>query len=158
MTLEAILTTLGIDPGSVPVIGGILFVLSCFVQVSKIPLNPWSWVARHVGRALNGELFKAVNDIDHRLDEMEEKNKERDIKTEEKEATDARRRILRFADELRMKVEHSEEFFTQTLEDVDQYEKYCEDHKDTFKNSKAMDAIDLIRETYHECKKENKFK
>ena len=158
MTLEAIFSALGVDPNSVPVIGGILFVLSCIVQVSKIPINPWSWVARHVGRALNGELFKAVSEIDHRLDEMEEKNKERDLKTEEKEATDARRRILRFADELRMKVDHSEEFFTQTMEDVDQYEKFCEAHKDTYKNSKAMDAIVLIREIYHECKKENKFK
>lgn len=158
MTLDTIFSMLGISPGSVPAIGGILFVLSCFVQVSKIPINPWSWVARHLGRALNGEVFEAVNEIDHRLDEIESKNIERDEKEKEREALNARRRILRFADELRMKVEHSEEFFNQTMEDVDDYEKYCESHKDTFKNSKAMDAIDLIREIYHECKKENKFK
>ena len=41
MTLKEILGT----------IGGILFVLSVLVQIAPIKLNPWSTLARYIGRA-----------------------------------------------------------------------------------------------------------
>ena len=42
----------------------------------------------------------------------------------------ARTHILRFADELKSGVLHSEEYFKQQILDIDTYNDYCRDHKD----------------------------
>lgn len=65
----------------------------------------------------------------------------------EREAKDARIRILRFGDECSHEVRHSREHFEQVIEDVDAYEIYCRDHPD-FKNNKATLTIKLIKDTY----------
>lgn len=41
----------------------------------------------------------------------------------------ARTHILRFADELKSGVLHSEEYFKQQILDIDTYNDYCRDHK-----------------------------
>lgn len=68
----------------------------------------------------------------------------------------SRRRILAFDDELRRDIGHSEESYSQILDDIRQYEIYCK-HHDEYKNSKAVAAISNIKETYSIVKKENKF-
>jgi hypothetical protein len=62
-------------------------------------------------------------------------------------ATLARTHILRFDDELINGVHHSREYFQQTLEDVDTYEKYCAAHPD-YKNNTCVLAIEHIRRVY----------
>lgn len=42
----------------------------------------------------------------------------------------ARTHILRFADELKSGVLHSEEYFKQQILDIDTYNDYCRDHED----------------------------
>ena len=65
----------------------------------------------------------------------------------DREAKDARIRILRFGDECSHEVRHSREHFEQVIEDVDAYETYCRDHP-TFKNNKATLTIKIIKDTY----------
>lgn len=67
----------------------------------------------------------------------------------------ARTHILRFADELRNGVEHSNEYFRQQLEDCDTYARYCESHPG-FKNSYTELADKYIKETYERLTKEGK--
>lgn len=87
--------------------------------------------------------------IEKRLDKMEAGDAERDAKN-------ARIRILRFGDECQHGVRHSREHFEQVIEDVDSYEIYCLEHPD-FKNNKAVLTIQLIKETYQRCLLENDF-
>lgn len=115
--------------------GGALLVLLTIIQLAPIKVNPWSKIARVIGRALNVEVMDKLN---------------------ESEATDARYRILRFDDEIRHHVKHTEEHFNQILEDIDEYERYCRTHPN-YKNSKAVSAIENTRRTYEKCRQENSF-
>lgn len=149
------------------------------IQISKLPWNPWSAIARGLGKALNAEFLSEVKELktevsdlrddldkrdaaltkqlkeidDHRIEDKEEA-KERDAM---QNAMTARYRLIRFADEIRQGVEHSQENFEQMLEDKDYYEQYCRDHPE-FPNSKATSSIKLVQDTYDRCLKENKFK
>lgn len=115
--------------------GGIMVVLLSLVQVSPVHVNPWSVIARTVGRALNGE-------ITDRLDRTDAEN--------------ARYRILRFADEIRHDTLHTEEHFNQIIDDIDIYEHYCETHP-SYPNNKAEVSIRSIKDVYRKCEKENTF-
>lgn len=66
-------------------------------------------------------------------------------------ADQARTRILRFSDELRRGIKHSEESFNQVLEDIDYYEAYCDTHEKVYINSKADAAIRNIRDIHDKC-------
>lgn len=115
--------------------GSVLLIALTLVQVAPIRINPWSAIARAIGKALNADLNE---------------------KMEANEAKTARYRILRFDDEIRHKTRHSKEHFDQIIEDVDTYESYCRDHP-RFPNGKAVSATDNVKRTYEKCKAENSF-
>lgn len=87
--------------------------------------------------------------------ELEEKVDRIDAKQDEHAAILARTHILRFADELRNGMHHSNEYFRQQLEDCDTYARYCENHPE-FKNSYTVLADKYIKETYERLTKEGK--
>ena len=66
---------------------------------------------------------------------------------EQYRATLARTHILRFADELHNHLYHSEEYFKQTIADIDTYDAYCEKHPE-FANGLTKMASEFIREEY----------
>lgn len=59
----------------------------------------------------------------------------------------ARTHILRFADELRNDIHHSEEYFRQQLLDCDTYDRFCREHPD-FSNGLTVIASEYIKETF----------
>lgn len=87
-------------------------------------------------------------EISEKLDALAER-------VDENQAILARTHILRFSDEIRNGVEHSNEYFRQQLDDCDTYERYCEKHPE-FKNSYTMIANKHIKETYERLTKEGK--
>nr|DAL67060.1 MAG TPA: hypothetical protein [Caudoviricetes sp.] len=115
--------------------GGVLLILMTIIQLTPIKINPWSKIAKIIGKALNTEVMDKLN---------------------ESEATNCRYRILRFDDEIRHKVKHTEEHFNQIMEDIDNYERYCSSHPN-YKNSKAVSAIENTRRTFEKCRRENSF-
>lgn len=125
MTLKEILGTSG----------GILFVLSVLIQIAPIKLNPWSALARYIGRALNSEVLETI-----------EKN----------EAKTARYRIIRFNDEIRHDVRHTEEHFNQIIDDIRTYENYCNSHPN-FSNGKSVFSVSNIKKIYEKCISEDLF-
>lgn len=134
------------------VTGWILLILgglATVFEVSKIKINPWTWLARWIGRAINGELMEKVDKIDQRV-----KRIDHDIG--EDRAKDARSRVLRFGDELVHDVRHSKEHFDDILEDITNYEKYCDEHPE-FENDKMLITTQHIKETYSKCLKEHSF-
>ncbi|MCM1325867.1 MAG: hypothetical protein NC243_06615 [Lachnoclostridium sp.] len=115
--------------------GGALLAMLTLIQLAPIKVNPWSRIARTIGRAMNVEIMDKLN---------------------ESEANDARYRIIRFDDEIRHHVRHTEEHFNQILDDIDEYDRYCRSHLD-YKNSKAVLAIENIWHTYEKCRRDNSF-
>lgn len=94
-------------------------------------------------------IIKAIESTNTELEKAKQENLRKD-------ADDARRRILIFADELRRGELHSEEFFNQILEDISFYENYCRGHPN-YQNDKAKDSMAMIREAYHSCRRSNNF-
>lgn len=129
--------------------GGIALILMTLVQIAPIKINPWSWIARFVGRAINGEVIEKVDALSADV----KKNKEDD---NEQWASLSRSHILRFGDEILHGVSHSKEHFDQVLLDITKYEKYCESHP-KYLNNIANATIEQIKKTYQKCLDENKF-
>ena len=139
MTLEEI--TKAIPPWVwVLIIGGL-----GMIKIPVIQINIWSIV----GKAINGEVLQKVKELSDSF--------EKHISlAEEEKIRDARARILRFNDEVLLNRKHSKEHFEEILQDIDMYEKYCNDHPN-YKNNKAVFAIDTIKEVYKKCLKDKDF-
>lgn len=123
--------------------------LATIIQISPIKLDPWTWLARWIGRAINGELIEKV-------DKMEKKIEKMDQEEHLQRAKDARTRVLRFGDELLHDVHHTKEHFDDVLRDITYYENYCDEHPN-FENDQMHITADYIKETYHKCLKEHSF-
>ena len=150
-----------------PTYGGILaaavVALLSLIQVSKIEINPWTWLARKFGNAINHDISLQIKAVDKRIDDVEASIK--DIRqaqaddraaTEENKAITSRVRILRFNEELLRNEKHSKEMFDQTLTDVTNYTHYCKEHPE-FENDRAVLAIQNIRRCYQKCQEEHDF-
>jgi hypothetical protein len=130
MGLKDVLDSLGVSG-----VTGIITVALTIIQVTPVKINPWSAIAKSIGRALNTEVIDEIR---------------------RNEAGNARYRIIRFDDEVRHKTRHTEEHFNQIIDDIDMYEAYCTKHPD-YENNKARLAIRNIKDTYTKCKRENSF-
>ena len=89
MKISELLATVNLDGGIF--IGDMALVLAAamtLVQISPINIDPWTWVARKIGRAVNGELFEKIGELDKSLANIKKTMERRD-------AIDARNRILR---------------------------------------------------------------
>lgn len=75
---------------------------------------------------------------------------------EDEKARSQRYRILMFYDEMCENKSHSESHFEDILEDIDEYEKYCDLHPD-FKNNRGKVAMEYITEVYKKLKKSGGF-
>jgi len=126
-----------------------LLVLLTLVQIAPIKFNPWSVIAKKIGRAMNGEVIAKVEQLGIDLKDL------RDL-CDEREADSCRTRILHFNDELLHHVSHSKEHFDHILIDISKYEIYCDTHPD-YKNNIANLAIERIKHTYSKCGDECSF-
>lgn len=82
-----------------------------------------------------------------KIKELEKKVDTIDKKIDKNAAILARTHILRFADDLRNNIHHSEEYFRQQILDCDTYDTYCKDHPD-FSNGLTIVASKYIREEF----------
>lgn len=130
------------------VLGGLVAVTG-IIQISPIKLNPWSWIAKHVGRAVNAEVIEKVDKLEADLDEMKRTNAEGRAKQN-------RTVILRFGDELRLGVKHSKDSFDNILVTISDYDLYCQAHPE-FKNKIAEVNEKYITQIYEECLRNNTF-
>ena len=123
--------------------GGGLFLLLTLVQLAPIKVNPWSWLAKSVGKAIG------IAAVEKKLDEQ--------ISTDDRRDADRHRmEILRFNNELLRSIDHTKEEFIEVLAEIDAYERFCEDHPD-YPNNRAVLAIENIRENYRERLKKHDF-
>lgn len=129
--------------------GGLLLVVLSLVEISPIKINPWSGLAKWLGRAINADVIKGLETVKATQAETRQRL-ETHISTDEKrEADNCRARILRFNNELIREIPHTKEEFVEVLKDIDDYERYCREHKD-YSNGRAVHAVANIGRVYDE--------
>ena len=125
----------------------VLALAATFMEVSKIKINPWTWLARTIGRALNGEVIERMDKLEKRMEQLEKRQDQADAADKKRDAIAQRARILRFGDELLHDKKHSKEPFAEILPDIKRYEIYCSTHKE-FVNGTTVATTKHIENTY----------
>ena len=95
-------------------------------------------------------------DLLDRLDRIEDKLDGHIAENAKEQADESRMYILRFGDEVKGGVRHSEESWNAVLNNIDKYEQYCSDHEN-YANSKAVGTIAYLKQLYQERLEKNDF-
>ena len=127
----------------------IVVAISGVIQFTPIKLNPWSWLSKKIGKALTGDLLEAVNGVRAEVDEIKDN-------MAKSKAANQRTKIIRFGSEIRLREKHSKDYFDEIMNDITEYEQYCDAHPD-FKNNITAASSEIIKETYKRCLEENSF-
>lgn len=96
----------------------------------------------------NEEVLSELKTLSGRVENIEKSLDERD-------AVLARTHILRFKDELYNGIHHSQEYFEQTLDDIETYNQFCSDHP-KFANGRTKAAAVYIQEEHDRLFKAHK--
>ena len=129
--------------------GGLLIAALSLVQIAPVKWNPWSALAKALGRAINADLLKELADTRATL--------EKHIRLDDERNADGHRaKILAFNTELLRGIDHTREDFIEVLAEIDQYESYCRAHPD-YKNNRARHAVANIGRVYDERLKKHDF-
>lgn len=123
--------------------------ISTVVEKTSKTIKPLSKLARAIGRAINGEVIAKVDKLEKDLQKISHDAGER-------RAKDARARVLRFGDELIHDVRHSKEHFDDILQDITEYEKYCDEHPE-FENDRMQLTAETIKAMYKKCLQKHSF-
>ena len=129
--------------------GGLLAILLTVVEFAPIKINPWSSMAKAIGRAVNTDVLKELDIVKKDLADHIRMDDERD-------ADEHRARILRFNNELLRDIPHTKEEFIDVLADIDFYDRYCEKHDD-YRNNRAVHAIGNISRSYDDRLRKHDF-
>lgn len=116
--------------------GSLLLVLMTLVEIAPVKINPWSGLAKVIGKAMGLDAIEKKLDAHIQMDDR-------------RTADGHRARILHFNNELLRNINHTKEEFTEVLTEIDAYEKYCQEHPE-YPNNRAVIAIENIREVYKE--------
>lgn len=166
MTLKNILEIIG-KYNSTSVI--ILIVVLSFVEVSKIPLNPWKFVGslfkkmfNNIGDALNHKLYVELDEIkdnqkkiNEKINSLEDNQNSFKLETEKEFLKDKRSKVFKFYNECYRGINHSKEEFDDIIETYHEYEERMDLRGYT--NGKAENAFQYIMDQYHENEKNHTF-
>lgn len=131
-------------------IGIVLGVISVIVQISPIKINPWSWLFKQFGEAVNGDIKKELKMVTDAVGSLDKKIEKMACSQERDKIESKRYRIIRFGDELRSIRDPSlisKDHYDQILTDIDDYEKYCSDHP-KFRNNITQMTCDHVKNLY----------
>lgn len=137
-------------------IAGVVVILSVFVEITPIKINPITSLLAWVGKKTNNELMGRVEALDEKVSKLENKVACIEDTDDKRDAILCRVRILRFGDEIRRGQTHSQDSWDQVFSDMDDYEAYCKSHP-LFKNNKTVATQAKILEEYSRCVDENDF-
>ena len=129
--------------------GGITVVLLSIIQIAPVQVNPWSWLLKKLGRAINAEVLEQVQRTEKKLDEHIAQD-------DAARATQERAYILAFNRQLMAGEHHTREEFWEALASIDRYHKYCDAHPE-YPNERAVHAIHNIGRVYDERQRKNDF-
>lgn len=144
-------------------VAGFIILPTYLIEISPLKINPWTWVGnliksllRSLGRALNAEVMAELKEVRADYKELKDDLTQHIEVSGERDIKQCRMRILRFNDEVIRKTKHTKEHWDNILEDIDSYDKYCDDHP-KYENNKAVMAIANIKRAYLECAEHDGF-
>ena len=122
--------------------GGLLVALMTLIEWAPVKINPWSWLAKIIRKALYSDISKRLDEIESKLDGH--------IEMDDRRNADSRRaEILHFNNELLRPINHTKEEFVVVLAKIDDYERYCEEHSG-YQNNRCVHAIKNIKRVFDE--------
>ena len=123
-------------------------VLSVVIQISPIKLNPWSKLLGWIGKIINAELLKKIEEQDAKFGNMQ-----RIIDENEKDRI--RHEVLTFANQCRNHVKHTKDEFQHILAINKKYHDLLDNYHES---NGVFDAeYEYILELYHDCQRNNSF-
>ena len=154
--------------GSLNFSTAVLFVLLVVGAVmvylqKKSNKKPFTAIAAAIGKAINSEVIEElsglkirIDTIDRQLSALDNRMAQSEKEDRERNAKQARVRLLRFNGELIRKKRHTREEFKNVIKDVDEYEEYCSANPE-FKNNEAKLSIENIKRQYQKCQDQGDF-
>lgn len=124
-------------------------ILSVFIEVSKIKLDPWKTLFGFIGRALNRDLKSELDSIKGLLKGQGEHLREIEMTVDMNEIKRIRAEIFAFADSCKMGEKHTEEAFLHIIDIHEDYEKLIDKYDMT--NGRISLDYDYIMKVYQEC-------
>jgi len=122
----------------------VLVIVTLLIQIAPIKLDPWSWI----GDQLNKHMSQRVDNIEKNMTIIDNKLNAHIVES-------YRTNILDFADKVMSGQVYTKDKWSQMIKVCDLYEKYVKDNN--LLNGDATEAIEYIREKYHELRKNNAF-
>ncbi len=107
-------------------------------------------------KGIKKERQAADNAVMEKLDVLGAKLEQHIQQDAATKADEARSRILRFGDEVRREILHTEEHWIDILLDIDRYEDYCDAHPN-YENNRATHTIQYLKNVYDGRLKKNDF-
>ena len=120
----------------------IIAIAMTLIEITPIKVNPWSAIAKAIGRAVNTEVLNELETVKKKLEEHV-------IMDDQRVADGHRTRILHFNNELLRSIKHTKEEYIEVLAEIDAYERYCSENPN-YPNNRAVLAIENIRDNYKE--------
>ena len=127
--------------------GGTMLVAMTLIQISPIKLDPWSAIARAIGRVINKEVLAKLGEMEETQADTRRILDDHRKVDDERAADTHRTRILQFNNELLRDIPHTREEFIEILAEIDYYERFCKAHPD-YQNNRATHAVANISRVY----------
>ena len=130
------------------IILSIITLLSVFVEIVPIKINPISWLIKWIGDKLNNNTREQLQFISDKLEDVSER-------IDKIEIDNTRSTILDFANSCMNERKHTKEEFEHMFDLHDQYMKTIEERG--IKNGRMDMAYKYISDLYLQCVNENSF-
>lgn len=121
--------------------GGAALILLTLIQIAPVKINPWSAIAKAIGRAINGDLIRAVNQVSESVDQNE--------------IDRLRWEILDFSNSCQNGRRHTREEFDHIIRMHEKYESILTRRNES--NGQVDMAFDYIKTLYQKCLIERDF-
>lgn len=93
------------------------------------------------------KILDTIDEIKTSIKTLDKKINDIEASAAETEARNARNRIVRFADDIRVGKKASKDYYDHIMSDIDVYNDYCTEHP-KFKNGIAVVSIEKINQHY----------
>ena len=133
----------------------VALIISIFIQVTPIKINPWSKLFKWIGGLITAESDKKINQLIETTDEMQKNIKTLQQNMDENEKDRIRWEILDFANSCRNNQQHTKDEFQHIITLNDKYEKLLALTGDT--NGVFEAEYRYIQKIYTERQEKNDF-
>ena len=133
---------------NLPTLGWIIAILSIFIEISPIKINPLSAIVRWLSKLFTGDTCKKIDSLIKKVDAIESN-------VSENEKDRIRWEILDFANSCRNNRKHTKDEFQHIITLNDKYRRLLEQTDD--KNGVFEVEMEYIKDEYAEKLKTNDF-